>query len=73
MNTRWTAADYNLLEAAIARGSRVAVLRKGGELVIVPRRLSMRGGREAIEGQHPATGETVVLNLDEIERLDVVT
>jgi hypothetical protein len=33
----------------------------------------MRGGREAIEGQHPATGEIVVFVLDEIERLDVVT
>jgi hypothetical protein len=69
----WTTADYSRLEAAIARGARVAVVRQGGELVIVPRRLTWRGGREAVEAVHPATGETIVFMLDEIERLDVVT
>ena len=69
---RWTAAEYNRLEAAIAGGARVLVVRQGGELVVVPRRLGMRGGRELIEAQHPATGETITLMLDEIERVEVV-
>jgi hypothetical protein len=70
---RWTPADYNRLEAAIARGARVAVVRQGGELVIVPRRLGMRGGREWIEAIHPATGEVITFMLDEVERVDVVS
>ncbi|MGQ0643766.1 MAG: hypothetical protein ACT4P6_23705 [Gemmatimonadaceae bacterium] len=69
----WTAADYNRLEAAIARGSRVAVVRQGGELVVVPRRLGLRGGRESIEALHPATGESITFMLDEIERIEVVS
>ncbi len=69
---RWTAADYNRLEAAIARGARVVVVRQGGELVVVPRRLGMRGSREWIEAIHPATGEIIAFMLDEVERVDVV-
>jgi hypothetical protein len=70
---RWTAAEYNRLESAIAGGARVAVHRQGGELVVVPRRLGMRGGRETVEALHPATGEVIVLMLDEIERIEVVS
>jgi hypothetical protein len=69
---RWTAADYNRLEAAIANGSRVLVMRQGSELVVVPRQLRMRGGRESVEAIHPATGELISFNLDEIEHLEVV-
>jgi len=68
----WTPAEYNRLEAAIAAGSRIAVIRRGGELVVVPRRLGMRGGRETIEALHPATGEPVTFVLDEIDRVEVV-
>ena len=69
---RWSPADYNQLEAAITSGARVAVLRPGGELVVVPRRLAMRGGRELIEALHPATGEVVTFMLDEIDGIEVV-
>ncbi|HJU74601.1 MAG TPA: hypothetical protein VJ717_12705 [Gemmatimonadaceae bacterium] len=69
---RWSPAEYNKLEAAIAAGARVSVLRLGGELVVVPRRLGMRGGRETIEALHPATGEVITFMLDEIEALEVV-
>ena len=70
--TRWSPAEYNRLEAAIAAGSRVALARQGGELVVVPRRLGMRGGRETIEAIHPATGEPITFMLDEIENIEVV-
>lgn len=69
---RWTPAEYNRLEAAIAAGARIVVMRRGGELIVVPRRLGMRGGRETIEALHPATGEPVTFVLDEIERVEVV-
>jgi hypothetical protein len=69
---RWSPADYNRLEAAITAGARVAVQRKGGELVVVPRRLAMRGGREMIEAIHPSTGEVVTFMLDEIDGVEVV-
>jgi hypothetical protein len=70
---RWSPADYNRLEAAISAGARVAVRRRGGELVVVPHRLAMRGGREMIEATHPATGEVVTFMLDEIDGVEVVT
>jgi hypothetical protein len=69
----WSHADYSRLEAAIAAGARVVVVRQGGELVIVPRRLRMRGGREIIEAIHPATGEIVTFALDEIDPVQVLS
>lgn len=69
---RWSHADYSRLEAAIAAGTRVVVVRQGGELIIVPRRLRMRSGREIIEAIHPATGEIVTFALDEIDPVHVL-
>lgn len=70
---RWSPAEFNRLEAAITAGSRIVVVRQGGELVVVPRRLGMRGGRETIEAVHPATGEMITFVLDEIEGIEVVS
>lgn len=70
---RWSPAEFNRLEAAITAGSRIVVVRQGGELVVVPRRLGMRGGRETIEALHPATGEVITFVLDEIEGIEVVS
>lgn len=69
---RLTTSDYDALERAIARGERLAVLRRGTEFVLVPTRLFVEGGREAIEAVHPTTGERMVLVLDDIDRFDVV-
>ncbi|MGQ0538718.1 MAG: hypothetical protein ACT4R6_07205 [Gemmatimonadaceae bacterium] len=69
---RWSHEDYERLESAITAGLRVALTRLGGELVVVPRRLALRAGREALEAVHPATGEPMSVLLDEIERIEIV-
>lgn len=64
--------DYNRLESAIAQGGRVVVFRRGTEYVVVPLRLTMMGGREAIEAVHPTTGDPIIFVLDEIDSFEVV-
>lgn len=65
--------EYDRLERAVARGGRLAVHRRGTEYLIVPQRIAVRGGREAIEAVHPTTGDAIVLLLDEIESIEVVS
>jgi len=67
-----TPGDYDALERAIRVGQRIAVVRHGMELVVLPIRLFARSGGEAIEARHPSTGEPVVFNLAEIEGFEVV-
>ena len=53
-------------------GRRVALVRQGREIVVVPLRLYMRDGREVIESRHPTTGDmmtSVIENLDAVEVL----
>lgn len=68
----FTTAQYDALEDAITRGSRLAVYRRGTEYVVIATRLFMREGREAIEAMHPTTGDRIVLLLDEIDSFEVV-
>ena len=69
---QFTNVDYDLVERAVTRGTRIAVFRQGRELIIVPLNLSTRAGREAIETRNPVTGHDLTIYLDEIERLDSV-
>ena len=64
--------QYDMLERAVARGLRIAVRRRGAELVIVPLRLEERGGRELIVASHPTTGDDLNIFLDELETVEVV-
>jgi antitoxin (DNA-binding transcriptional repressor) of toxin-antitoxin stability system len=65
--------QYDALERAVLRGSRVAILRRGRpESVIVPLSLRLRDGREAIDARHPTTGHAMVVYLDEIDGIEVV-
>jgi hypothetical protein len=70
--SRLTTKEYDTLERAITRGERLSVQRRGTEYVVIPSRLFLQGGREAIEAVHPTTGDRIVLVLDEIERFEVV-
>lgn len=65
--------DYDRLERAIADGRRLVVTRAGREVVVLPLRLRVRGGKEEIEARHPTTGEPVVITIDEMDRFEVVT
>jgi len=65
--------QYDALERAVVRGTRVAILRNGRpESVIVPLSLRLREGREAIEARHPTTGHDLTIYLDEIDAIEVV-
>ena len=65
--------QYDALESAISRESRVSIYRRGTEYIGIPKRLRSHGQREAVDLLHPTTGEEITLFLDEIEHLEVVS
>lgn len=64
--------QYEALEHAISNGIRIAVWRRGTEFIVVPRRLRLAEGREAIEAIHPTTGHQLTLYIDEVDAIEVV-
>lgn len=68
-----TNAQWDALERAIVKGSRISVYRRGTEFVIVPLAIRMVDGREAIAARNPKTGDDLELFVDEIERIEVVS
>jgi len=69
---RLSPSDFDALERAVTLGRRLSVIRRGTEYLVVPSRLFLREGREAIEAIHHTTGDTSVLMLDEIDTFEVV-
>jgi hypothetical protein len=67
-----THKQYDILETAIQSGKRIAAFRRGTEYVVVPMRLRMISGREAVEATHPTTGDQITLYLDELDSFEVV-
>ena len=67
-----THEQYDELEGAIRQGSRIAVYRRGTEYVVIPTRLRMLRGREAVEALHPTTGEQLTLYIDEVDSIEPV-
>ena len=67
-----THGQYDELERAIRDRSRIAVYRRGTEYVLVPERLGLRNGREALEAVHPTTGDHLTLYIDEVDEIVVV-
>ena len=66
--------EYDALEAAVSRGSRIAISRRGRrELVLVPLSLVLVDGREIITARNPTTGIEMTVYLDEVERIEAVT
>jgi hypothetical protein len=70
--TDWNHKQYDALERAILSGKRIAAYRRGTEFVVVPMRLRVIGGREAVDATHPTTGDSITLYLDELESFEVV-
>ena len=66
-----THAQYDILERAIMDKRRIAVIRRGTEYVVVPSRLALERGREAIYARHPS-GSVMTFFLDEVESFEVV-
>jgi len=66
--------EYDALEHALSRGTRVAISRQGRrELVLVPLSLSVDAGREVITARNPTTGHDLTIYLDEVERIEAVS
>ena len=66
-----TSQQYDTLERAIIDKRRVALIRRGTEYIVVPSRLMVERGREAIVARHP-TGSIMTFYLDELESVEVV-
>jgi hypothetical protein len=62
-----TTSEYDALERAVREGSRVSVMRRGTEYIIVPLSIKLRSGKEAIEARNPTTGDTMLIFVDDIE------
>ncbi len=67
-----TVKQYDALERAIVDASRVAILRRGTEYLVIPERLMLQDGGEVIVARHPTTGAKLLLRLDEVDRMEVV-
>ncbi|MBK7907120.1 MAG: hypothetical protein IPJ78_11235 [Gemmatimonadetes bacterium] len=67
-----TVKQYDALERAIVDATRVAILRRGTEYLVIPERLIMQDGAEVIVARHPTTGARLTLRLDEVDRMEVV-
>lgn len=68
-----THAQYEVLERAIVDGTRIAIRRRGRrEYVVIPLRLRLVDGREAIETRNPTTGHEMTVYLDEVDSLEAV-
>lgn len=64
--------EYDRLERAILDGRRVALVRQGREIVVVPLRLFMREGREVIEARHPTTGYLITRTIEDLDAVEIV-
>lgn len=65
-----TVLEYDRLEHAIDHGTRLALTRRGTELLVVPERLRIVKGREIIHTRHPTTGHRLELFVDELDRVE---
>jgi hypothetical protein len=61
-----------MLERAITSGKRISAYRRGTEYIVVPIRLRVISGREAVEATHPTTGDQITIYLDEMDSFEVV-
>ncbi len=64
--------QYDLLERAIVDGTRLTIMRRGTEYVVIPERLRVESGREVIVARHPSTGHRLELVIDEIDTMEAV-
>ena len=69
---RWSPARMDQLERAARQGSRVMIMRRGTEYIVVARRVLQSGGGEALVGYLPMTGEELRFNLQDIDAFQVL-
>jgi hypothetical protein len=64
--------QYDALERAVADRRRIVISRRGTEYIVIPHRITQRGGREIVETRNPTTGDRQTFFLDEVDGFDVV-
>jgi hypothetical protein len=68
-----TSTQYDILERAVSKGTRVAIMRRGRrESIVIPLELHTRKGREVIEARNPTTGHDLTIYIDDIESLEAL-
>ncbi len=68
----FSTSQYDILERAVARGSRIAVTRRGVQWIVVAQSIDTRSGREQLLARHPSTGDAMIFLLDDITHIEVV-
>ncbi|HET9150098.1 MAG TPA: hypothetical protein VFN83_00110 [Gemmatimonadales bacterium] len=69
---RWTPTQMDRLENAARKNLRVAVRRRGTEYIVTARRLTTVGGRDALIGHLPMTGEELTFRLEDLEEFQII-
>ena len=65
--------DYDRLERAVMDGKRIALVRQGRDVVVIPLRLFLRDGREVIEARHPTTGDLMLRVIEDLDAVEFLT
>jgi hypothetical protein len=66
-----THEQYDAIEGAVSKGTRIAITRRGRrEYIVIPLKLHSRQGREAIEARNPTTGHDLTIYVDEIDDVE---
>jgi hypothetical protein len=65
-------SQYDQLERAIVDGTRLTIMRRGTEYMVIPERLRLDAGREVIVARHPSTGHRLELIIDELDSIEAV-
>ena len=68
----WTPTRMEQLEHATRLGRRVVLMRRGTEYIVVAKRLTHDGRREALIGMLPMTGEELRFVLEEVDAFHVL-
>lgn len=68
----WTPDQLGRLERTIDDGDRVRVVRRGTEMMLVPRSIHHDFGSEVLRATHLGTGDTVDVRLDEVDEFAVL-
>ena len=68
-----THEQYEALERAVVKGTRIVIRRRGRrEYVVIPLTLRLVDGREVVEARNPTTGHDLTINLDEVDAIEAL-
>lgn len=68
-----THEQYETLERAVLKGTRIAFRRRGHrEYVVIPLTLRVVDSREVVQARNPTTGHDLTIYLDEVDELEAL-